>query len=107
MVKGYIANVKKRKVNWALVASTTALEKADLSKRLLLRLLNPKSNDDATASSLNHSTCTSQREGINACNIGAMVKTNGMTIRRGSTPLDFRFSNLCPYGVSSSNLNLV
>jgi len=105
LVKGYIANIKKKKVNWALTTSTTTLEKANRVQWLLLCLLNPKSSDNATTSSLKHSTCTSQQEGISTCSIGVMVKTEGMTIRLGSTPLSLGFSNLCPYKVSLTDLD--
>lgn len=107
LVKGYIAHQKKRKVNWALAASTTALEKADRAQRVLLRLLNPGSSDDATASGLKQSTCTSQRDVMSGRSVGATVKTEGMLIRPGSTPLGLGFSTLCPYGISSIDLGLV
>jgi len=94
-VKGYIANEKKRKVNWALVASTIALEKANHAQRLLLCCLNLESSDNATTVGLKHSTCTSQQEKISTCWIGAMVKTMGMTTRLGCTTSGLRFSSLC------------
>jgi len=63
LVKGYIANLKKekkkKKVNWALVASTIALERADQVHRLLLRLLNLDGNDNVTTSRFKQSSCTS------------------------------------------------
>ena len=59
LVKGYIANLKKRKVNWALAASTTASKKADRANMVLLRLLNSEGSDDGTASGLKQSLVTS------------------------------------------------
>ena len=59
LVKGYIANLKKRSVNCALAASTTTQEKADRLQRQLFRLLNPESSEDTSASGLKLSTCTS------------------------------------------------
>ena len=52
LVKGYIAQLKKKNVNWALAASTTASEKADRAQRLLLRLLSTECSDDGTPSGL-------------------------------------------------------
>jgi len=50
LVKGYIANLKKKKVNWTLVALTIASKKANRVYRLLLRLMNLKCRDDEIAS---------------------------------------------------------
>ena len=74
LVKGYIANLNKKKVNWALAASTTASEKADRAQRQLLRLLNPDSTDDATASGFRVSSCVSHGDGRKNRNSGAMVQ---------------------------------
>jgi len=75
LIKGYIANLKKKKVNWTLATLTIALEKADRAYRLLLRLLNPNCSDDETILGFKHSTCTSH--GISGCSAGAMDKAKG------------------------------
>lgn len=107
LVKGYIANLNKKKVNWALAASTTASEKADRAQRQLLRLLNPDSTDDATASGFRVSTCTSHRDGRNNRNSGAMVQQEGIHVKPVSPLSGLGFQSVCPYGVSSTDLDSI
>ena len=107
LVKGYIANLKRRKVNWALAASTTASEKADRAQRVLGRLLNPEGSDDGRASGLKQISVTSQRDGSSGCSVGAMVKAEGTQVRSDSITLGAGFTDLCPHGVSPNDLDAV